>query len=67
MWVLIESLKHKTWWPTIIATIASCLSMKGRRMGALFRDRMAVKVSWAAITFFVKGWFKRIRGGWGER
>ena len=45
MWVLIESLKHKNWWLMVIIAAASCLSMKGKRMGKLSRDSMVVETS----------------------
>ena len=67
MWVLIKSLKHKTWWLMIITTTASCLSMKGRRMGMLSRDSMVVETSRATTLFLEEVWFRRVREGWGER
>lgn len=45
MWVLIESLKHKTWWLVVITAAACCLSMKGRRIGTHTRDSTVVETS----------------------
>ena len=61
MWMLIESLKHKNWWLMIITAAASCLSMKGRKMGMLSRDSMVVKTSRAMTLFLEEVWFRWVR------